>query len=288
MRDYWDPSYAEVFPLMRQSLALRLALVPYIYTAARQAHETGVAAVHSLYLDWPTEPEAYSQPHTFMHGRDLLVRPVVEEVSGGNASVEVWLPPSETGWVAWSDGLFHGARPGAANTVQASAALNQLPMYVRGGAVIPLLPTGVLDATAAARGDAISWGLFLGAVGSEMATAGNASRYFDDGESTQYEGPGGAFATQAFSYTIYADHVIRATIAPAVSAGGFVLPSIKVLHSIEFRGRRAPSAATMDGVAMSCALSQEHSITRPLGTVVCKAPARYGLEQAAAVVLRFD
>ena len=42
------------------------------------------------------------------------------------------------------------------------------------------------------------------------------------------------------------------------------------------------------GVAMSCALSQEHSITRPLGTVVCKAPARYGLEQAAAVVLRFD
>ena len=84
MRDYWDPRYAAVFPLMRQSLALRLALVPYIYTAARQAHESGVAAVHSLYVDWPAEQAAYSQPLSFMHGRDLLVRPVVAR----------WTPPA--------------------------------------------------------------------------------------------------------------------------------------------------------------------------------------------------
>ncbi len=284
MRDYWDPSYAAVFPLMRQSLALRLALVPYIYTAARQAHETGVAAVHSLYLDWPGEQEAYSQPLSFMHGRDVLVRPVVAEISGTDAKIDVWLPPSETGWIAWNDGLFHDA----ANVVRASAALNQLPMYIRGGAVIPLLPMGTLDATAATRGDAINWGVFLGAVGTEIAKTGNTSRYFDDGDSTLYEGASGKFATQTFSYTISTDHEIRATIAPAVSTGGFVLPSAKVLHSIEFRGRHAPSVATMGGAAMSCTLSQEHSVTRPAGTVICEGPTRYGLAQSIDVVLRFD
>lgn len=288
MRDYWDPSYASVFPLMRQSLALRLALVPYIYTAARQAHETGVAAVHSLYLDWPGEQDAYLQSLSFMHGRDVLVRPVVAEMSGTNASVDVWLPPSETGWIAWSDGLSRGAHSGVANVVQASAALNQLPMYVRGGAVIPLLPTGSLDATAATWGDAMNWVLFLGAVGTEVAKAGNTSRYFDDGDSTSYEGANGKFATQTFSYTISTDHEVRASIAPAVSTGGFVLPRVKVLHSLEFRGRHVPRLATMGGVAMSCTLSQEHSITRPSGTVVCEGPTRYGLAQSVDIVLRFD
>lgn len=288
MRDYWDPSYASVFPLMRQSLALRLALVPYIYTAARQAHETGVAAVHSLYIDWPSEQEAYSQPLSFMHGPDVLVRPVVAEISGTNASLDVWLPPSSTGWIAWNDGLYHSTHRGSAKYVQASSALNQLPMYVRGGAVIPLLPTGTLDATAATRGDAINWALFLGAVGTEMAKTGKGIRYFDDGESTSYEGPNGKFGTQEFSFTILTDREIRATIAPAVSTGGFVLPSAKVLHSVEFRGRHMPSLATMEGVAMRCMPSQEHSITRPPGTVVCEGPTRYGLAQSVEIVLRFD
>ena len=29
-RDYWSPAYASVFPLIKQSLALRLALAPYL------------------------------------------------------------------------------------------------------------------------------------------------------------------------------------------------------------------------------------------------------------------
>eukprot|EP01052_Picozoa_sp_SAG31_P055294 SAG31_NODE_15190_length_766_cov_1.121439_2_plen_222_part_01 len=221
-----------------------------------------------------------------MHGQDLLVRPVVAQISGSNASVEVWLPPLETGWVAWNDGLLYGAHH--SSVVHASASLDQLPMYVRGGAVVPLLPAGALDATAAARGDAINWALFLGPVGTEMAKAGNTSRYLDDGDSTQYEGTSGAFATQTFSYTITGGNEIKATIAPAVATGGFVLQDTKVLHSIELRGRHAPSKATMAGVAMSCALTHEHSIARPLGTVVCVGPIRIPLTQAIDIVLRFD
>ena len=147
-RDYWSPAYASVFPLIKQSLALRLALAPYLYTAARSAHDTGVAAVHSLYLDWPGEEGAYAQPQTsFMHGRDILVRPVAAEVAGGSPTVDVWLPPSPTGWVAWADAKYTSASAAGA-TVQAPAALGQLPMFVRGGSVIPLLPEGALVSAA--------------------------------------------------------------------------------------------------------------------------------------------
>ena len=61
-RAYWSPAYASVFSLIQQSLALRLALVPYLYTSARQAHDSGMAAVHSLYLDWPSLPQARARP----------------------------------------------------------------------------------------------------------------------------------------------------------------------------------------------------------------------------------
>ena len=113
-----------------------------------------------------------------MHGRDLLVRPVVAPLnaSAGVAAapqLSVWLPPCRTGWVAWSDG---GLLPGSGAVVQVSSAWEQLPMFVRGGAVLPLLPRGSLDARTS---DAVNWALFLGG-----ATAGNGSRYLDGGDST--------------------------------------------------------------------------------------------------------
>jgi hypothetical protein len=185
-RDYWSPAYASVFPLIKQSLELRLALAPYLYTSARQAHDTGVAAVHSLYLDWPEEPTAFERPDSYMHGSDILVRPVtapaqhVDSTASAPQTVPVWLPPTPTGWVEWasSSGAIHGKPSasrgshrggGGALTTQASATLGVLPMYVRAGSVIPLLPGGTLDATAVAHGDAINWAIFLGgAVGTMM------------------------------------------------------------------------------------------------------------------------
>ena len=116
-----------------------------------------------------------------MHGRDLLVRPVVAPLNASAGTVaaapqlSVWLPPCRTGWVAWSDGgLLQTSGSGA--LVRVSSAWDQLPMFVRGGAVLPLLPRGSLDARTS---DAVNWALFLGG-----ATAGNGSRYLDEGDST--------------------------------------------------------------------------------------------------------
>ena len=43
---------------MRDAFQLRYAMIPYVYTAARRAYESGVALVHPLYYDWPEAAEA--------------------------------------------------------------------------------------------------------------------------------------------------------------------------------------------------------------------------------------
>ena len=112
---------------------------------------------------------------------------------------------------------MHGTAAPGGTTVEARAELGVLPMFVREGVVVPLLPSGSLDATDVARGPGIDWAVFLGAASNASIrtgakTSGNGSRYFDAGDSTAHEGPGGAFATQAFSYTL--------TSGPSAAAGG--------------------------------------------------------------------
>ena len=43
----------ENFPLLLETVKLRYALMPYIYTACRQAYDTGVSICRPLYYEWP-------------------------------------------------------------------------------------------------------------------------------------------------------------------------------------------------------------------------------------------
>lgn len=295
MRDYWNETYASVFPMMREALALRAELAPYLYRSAREAHDTGVAAVHPLFIDWPMLDQTYEseQQLSFMHGSDILVRPIVEAVSGDSATLDVWLPPSETGWFAWSSGELvavpaTGSSGQEGTTVTVSAALSQLPLFVRGGAVIPLLPAGTLDATSAGS---VNWAVFLGnsTATNAIGASGKSTRYIDGMDSTKYEGTSGEYATQLFSWTMSTageTETLQATLSPAQVSGGFSLPAESVLHSIEIRGRdKIPSKATMNGDAMTCEIVSDPCLTRPVNTAVCVGPNRYALDAPAVSIV---
>src|SRR5690242_821142 len=45
--------------IMRDAYRLRYSLIPYIYTAAREAYDTGISMLHPMYYDYPEAPEAY-------------------------------------------------------------------------------------------------------------------------------------------------------------------------------------------------------------------------------------
>ena len=52
-------------------LRLREALVPYTYTLAQQANTTGVPITRPLYLDYPSQSAAYTNPQEYLYGDNV-------------------------------------------------------------------------------------------------------------------------------------------------------------------------------------------------------------------------
>ncbi len=126
-----------------EALRLRGALVPYTYTAARRAVDTGLPIAGPLYLQWPGSAAAYEHPSQYTFGRDLVVAPVT--APGDPASVTLWVPPGD--WVEYAT----GRRYAGPQTVTTSVPLDRIPVLVRAGAVIPTQPLGARTSAAPAR-----------------------------------------------------------------------------------------------------------------------------------------
>ena len=122
--------------ILRSAFQLRYAMQPYLYTEARRTYDTGVAFFHPLYYDWPEDDAAYTSRNEYMFGDEMLVDPVVapaDKVSG-LATESVWLPEGE--WIEWPTGR-HFTGPA---TVERSFSIDQIPVYVRAGAIVPMQP----------------------------------------------------------------------------------------------------------------------------------------------------
>lgn len=113
-------------------LRLREAMVPYTYTLARQANATGVPIVQPLYLDYPDQQAAYSNPGEYLYGDNVLVAPITSpNDAGGNGSVTVWFPPS-----SWTD-YFTGRTYTGPATATVTAPLTRMPVFLKAGGIMP-------------------------------------------------------------------------------------------------------------------------------------------------------
>lgn len=65
--------------LAAEYIRLRYRLLPTLYTAAREAHDTGLPLARRCDLEWPAHPEARDDTQ-YLFGRDLLVAPLLESV----------------------------------------------------------------------------------------------------------------------------------------------------------------------------------------------------------------
>jgi alpha-glucosidase/alpha-D-xyloside xylohydrolase len=121
----------EVEPICKRYLTLRYQLLPYTYTAAREAHDTGLPLMRALWLHYPDDPKSVACGDEYLWGRDLLVAPVVQK---GVSQRAVYLPPGE-----WYD-YWTNARVVGRQAVPRYVNLATLPLYVRAGAILPLDP----------------------------------------------------------------------------------------------------------------------------------------------------
>lgn len=124
-----------VAPFMR----LRHRLIPMLYTAAWRAHTDAIAVVRPMYHDWPGDHLAKRMRDQYLLGEHLLVAPITtpQDPVTKLASVQAWLPDG-----AWFD-IFTGQRYEGGDVVPLHRQLDQMPVLVRAGAVLPLA-----DATA--------------------------------------------------------------------------------------------------------------------------------------------
>jgi hypothetical protein len=103
-------------------------LVPYLYGLGHEASRTGLPMMRAMALEYPEDPEAASVEDQFLLGSDLLVAPVLDPAV---TERRVYLPEGD-----WQD-LWSGTAA-AAGWTSASAPLDVIPVYVRGGACVPI------------------------------------------------------------------------------------------------------------------------------------------------------
>jgi alpha-glucosidase/alpha-D-xyloside xylohydrolase len=122
---------ADVEPICRKYLELRYRLMPYLYAAVREGHETGLPIMRALWLHYPDDAAAVGRGDEYLWGRNLLVAPVTEK---GASSRKVYFPRGA--WYDfWTEERLEGGRE-----INWPVDLATMPLFVRAGSVIPLGP----------------------------------------------------------------------------------------------------------------------------------------------------
>ncbi|XP_038597178.1 neutral alpha-glucosidase C [Tachyglossus aculeatus] len=171
-REPWllDPKYTR---LIRETIKERYTLLPYWYSLFYRAWKTSLPIMRPLWVEFPTELETFGMEEEYMLGNALLVHPVTKP---GATSVNVFLPgPAEV----WYD-FRTFARWDGAHTLEVPVTLENIPVFQRGGTVVPA-KTSVGRSTGWMA--QVSYELRV-ALDSEASATGEL--YLDDGHSFQY------------------------------------------------------------------------------------------------------
>ncbi|MCK6549366.1 hypothetical protein L6R52_26220 [Myxococcota bacterium] len=225
--------------LYRDLARLHLRLFPYAWAHAKRLAIDGRPLMRPFGLQFP---ELGVHPNDqYMFGDDLLVAPVV---AAGATKKTVVFPAGE--WVDFFTGDQFVANSGG-NSVEVDAPLEKLPLYLRAGAVIPMLrPTiDTLSPVAASRADEIeSWANDPGPLWLRT-TPGPATTFVVDDGTKLETAPGSMTITEGSLYR-----------------SGYV---------IEVIATSAPARVTIDGTALDAAMWSHDAAVG--GTLTIEVPA---------------
>lgn len=184
-------THEEVKDQIRDAIVLRGRLLPYFYNVFAQYHYQGTPPIRPMQLaaglvaaeqqqftgkldatanPYEVPPAAREVKDQYFFGDDLLVAPI----AAGVKSRKVLLPAGK-----WYD--FHtGKYAGANETIEVTPSLAQMPVFVRDGALIPLIAGERQWAPAAGETVALE-------VRHYGEAPGKLALYDDDGETFGYE-----------------------------------------------------------------------------------------------------
>jgi alpha-D-xyloside xylohydrolase len=163
----------EAEPILSKYLRLRYQLLPYIYSLAYHSYETGAPYMRALFMDFPNDPNVTDLRDEYMFGPAFLVAPVTEQ---GATSRKVYLPAGADWYNYWTRERVKGGQ-----TVEVSAPIDVLPLFVRAGSIVA---TGEPIESTAQEQKLAKIQVYAGA-------NGDFTLYDDDGMTYAYEAGGG-------------------------------------------------------------------------------------------------
>ena len=150
-------SFPEVTDMVRDNILLRMNLLPYLYTAFYNYNQKGIPAFRAMVLengfdakesvtggklDGETNPyeeqKRMEVTDQYMMGPSILVAPVL----AGQNERKVTLPNGN-----WYD-FYTGGYAGNGETITIKTKLEQIPLFVKDGAIIPMISyNGIKDSS---------------------------------------------------------------------------------------------------------------------------------------------
>jgi alpha-D-xyloside xylohydrolase len=133
-----------IYDSLVKFLHLRYRLLPYLYSQSAQVTQADGTLLRLLAFDFRSDPNCYDVRDQFLLGPALMICPVTfPMVYGPNSTLlsgvrpvrPVYLPAGCTWYDFWTGQAHAGGQ-----TLNASAALDSLPLFVRAGSILPLGP----------------------------------------------------------------------------------------------------------------------------------------------------
>ncbi|MGD8904336.1 MAG: glycoside hydrolase family 31 protein, partial [Anaerolineae bacterium] len=230
-----------VLEIARDAFHWRYQLVPYLYTMARAAHDTGVSLCRPMYYEYPEQDAAYAARYQYFFGDQMIAAPIVHpaDPETGLASADVWVPPGT--WIEYSTReIFTGPC-----WIRLVGDLNRVPMLVKAGAILPLAaPFGTPEPPQLASGttdaiprDRLCLAVFPGA-------EGRFRLYEDDGLTEAYR----AGQCEWTEIATRQDGPDTWVVEVAPVEGHFDALPRERAYEIRLEGSRQPDAVLIDGV----------------------------------------
>lgn len=218
---------------MRKMYHMRSEMMPYIYSSVWQTHNTMVPLNRSMFIDYGDQKESFDQPQQFTFGDILLAAPISTPGEGADkvASQKVWFPKGEV----WYDYFTHERKDGG-QTAQIEKPLEEFPLYVRGGWVLPMQPYTSRPATAPL--ETLVMRVYPAATDADNVF----SLYEDDGISLDYQK--GAYATTALRYTQKGN---RATVTVSPAKGSYPGQTTRRAYCLQLPCLKDNAKVTVNG-----------------------------------------
>jgi len=217
---------------VKKQIELRYQMLPYNYTLAFENNTKGLPLMRPLFFEEPTNEKLLHSCDSYLWGNDFLVTPITKP---GVTNTTVYFPKSNN----WYD-FYTGAKQEAGTTANIAVVADNIPVYVRGGAFIPMIKT--IQSTSKYSLANFDLHFYF----DDQVTSSSGKLYNDDGI-TPEEFERGNFEILHFSNQTAANVV---TIKMNTEIGKSFVSTDKNVTVLVHNLKNKPSKVTVNGIAV--------------------------------------